>query len=104
MHKVVTSIWLKASQKLGFELVMPYKIRIAGSEKEVFAFVPGYGSPNGTLVELTYPPVYESDNDIKQWTETKQVFCSFVNAENFMVYDEPYFMSMLKDWGKFDLT
>jgi hypothetical protein len=59
---------VQSISKLGFELIMPYKIHIAGLEKKVFAFVPGYGSPNGTLIltRLHMKQTLTSSNGQKQ--------------------------------------
>ena len=43
----------KASQDLGFVIVSPYYIFLNGIIKEVFAFLPEYGTSKGTILELT---------------------------------------------------
>ena len=42
--------WIRASKELGFEIITPYLIETDSIRKSVFAFIPEYGSYNGTIV------------------------------------------------------
>ncbi|GGH32949.1 hypothetical protein FAZ19_23480 [Sphingobacterium alkalisoli] len=92
--------WQKAAYNFKFEIITPYFISVKGSEKEVFAFVPAYGSSNGTIIELTSPPEYNTDKEIMEWASDNDLFCSFINVDNLLEYDERYFVEILDDWIK----
>jgi hypothetical protein len=93
--------WVKASLFLFFKITTPYYIEINGSKKEVFAFLPEYGSPNGSIVCLISSPDFEIDNEVINWANENNLYYSFVNVENFQVYREDYFEEILEDWTKY---
>jgi hypothetical protein len=93
--------WQKASKNLFFEIITPYFIEINGIKKELFAFLPEYGSPNGTIICLTSPPHYETDSEIIQWSKENKFYYSFLNVEEFQEYDEECLNEILEDWMKY---
>ncbi len=93
--------WNEASEFFNFKMLAPYTLTINGVDKEVFAFIDGYGSPNGTLVNLTSEPDFEIDIEISEWAEKNNVFVSFINVDLFQSFDKNYFTEILKDWRKY---
>jgi hypothetical protein len=93
--------WQMAAQNLGFKIVTPYLISINGSQKEVFAFLPEYGSPNGAIIELTFAPEYKTDKSLIEWAIENNSFYSFINVDNVLEYDQEYFSEVLADWMKY---
>lgn len=94
--------WLKASLSLFFKLVTPYFVEINGNKREVFAFLPEYGSPIGTIICLTSSPKFETYPEIIQWAKENKIYCSFLNVEDFENYNENYFKDILEDWVKYE--
>lgn len=99
--EIARSNWNRASLKLFFKLITPYFADIDGDSYEIFAFLPEYGSINGAIICLTSAPLFETDNVIIRWAKRVEVFYSFVNVEDFQIYNEDYFREMLTDWVKF---
>jgi hypothetical protein len=93
--------WIKASLSLRFRLVTPYFVDVNGIKKEVFAFLPEYGSSNGVIICLTSAPDFETDRDIINWAKENKFFYSFINIESCQKYDEDYFRDALEDWVKY---
>uniref|UniRef100_UPI00404A1541 hypothetical protein n=1 Tax=Flavobacterium sp. TaxID=239 RepID=UPI00404A1541 len=93
--------WIKASVHFKFKIISPYAISQDDGIKEVFAFLPEYGSSNGMIVELIFPPEYHIDKALINWSKQNEKFYSFINIENFLEYDEIYFKEALEDWAKF---
>ncbi|WP_109831275.1 hypothetical protein [Reichenbachiella versicolor] len=98
MSKIIKETWQEASSKLSFEIIMPYKIESNDFEVEVFGFLPNYGSENGMLVEIMYPPYFEMDRNIIQWAKGNDCFYAFINADEYLKYDKNKFMEILEDW------
>jgi hypothetical protein len=98
--KKARNIWILASKRLGFEIISPYLIIINKTEIEVFAFLPHCGSRNGTIVELTSSPNFETDNRIIEWATVNEFFFSFINIDNCLQYNEAFFKETLEDWQK----
>jgi hypothetical protein len=94
-------VWLTASKIFGFKIITPYRIIVDGLEKEAFGFLPEYGTLKGTLVQLTSPPNFETDEDISKWAKENNFSCSFINIEMYLEYNEARFKDTLEDWGKF---
>jgi len=94
--------WLKASNKLKFKIFTPYSFYFKGIKKEVFAFLPNYGSSNGIIVELTSSPEYEIDKEIIEWAKANNCCYSFVNIENCLYYSEFFFKETIEDWMKYE--
>jgi hypothetical protein len=93
--------WIKASLHFKFKIISPYTIFQDDEIKEVFAFLPEYGSSNGMIVELIFPPEYHIDKALIEWSKQTKTIYSFINIENFLVYNEIYFREVLEDWAKF---
>jgi hypothetical protein len=90
--------WLQASETLNFKIITPYFLEINGKKKEIFAFLPEYGSSNGMIIGLASQ--YE-DKEIRNWSTKHACYCSFIYVENHLVYNENIFRDSLEDWGKF---
>lgn len=90
--------WERASEELHFEIESPYYISVDGVKKEVFACVYGYGSSNGTIVELMQPPSFEVDKEVILWAKKNAFFYSFINIDSITDYSVDYFTDILEDW------
>ncbi len=98
---VITKIrenWLLASEEFAFKILTPYQILIDDKERNVFAFLPDYGSDNGMVIELIYPPEFNTDKEIIEWSRKNGCFFSFINAESYSEYEKALFGETLKDW------
>jgi hypothetical protein len=93
--------WLKAAEVFDIEILIPYSLSINGMDKEIFAYISGYGSPNGTIICLMSGPNWEIDNEISSWAKDNNIFYSCLNVELFQNYDKKHFIELLKDWKKF---
>ncbi len=94
----VRSYWLLASKNLNFEIVTPFTVTINNKKREVFAYLPKYGSKNGMIIELIGPPEYATDKEVIIWARQKGYFSSFMNIEDFKVYNESNYIDALRDW------
>ena len=93
--------WIKAGEVFDFEILTPITLTINGADKEIFAYIDGYGSENGTIIELIGPPDYQGDNDaIHKWSIENNYFLSFINIEIYQTFDKKNFSETLKDWGR----
>ncbi|GHV57996.1 hypothetical protein FACS1894182_08450 [Bacteroidia bacterium] len=90
--------WLQASKILDFKIATPYFLKLNGIQKEVFAFLPEYGSSNGMIIGLASQ--YE-DKDIRNWAMKHDCYYSFIYPESHLVYDKNIFSDSLDDWGKY---
>jgi hypothetical protein len=91
--------WQRASMDLSFKIVSPFYLKINGKEKEVFAFLPEYGTPKGVLVALTCSPNFNTDTEIINFATANGFFYSFINVDTCLKYDERYFKEILADWS-----
>ncbi|HSZ34650.1 MAG TPA: hypothetical protein VK772_15145 [Puia sp.] len=96
--EIARNNWIKASGELGFKIITPFEILIEKSEKEVFAYLPEYGSLNGAIFELFTSSDFKIDDRIKDWAVSNNCFYSFCSIESFLEYDVVYFREILKDW------
>ena len=92
--------WIKASKELEFKIISPYYILVDGRKQEVFAFLPEYGSVNGTLVFLMCPSDFKSSY-LSKWARRNKIFYSYLNVDELLEYDQRTFREALKDWRKF---
>ena len=68
----------------------------------VFGYIEKYGSENGVVICLTYPPDYPTNQEVKNWCDQRGCFCSFISIEPLLEkYKSSYFREMLRDWGKY---
>ena len=96
--EIARNNWIKASNELGFKIITPFEILTEEKEREVFAYLPEYGSTNGVVVELFKSPDCKTDDAIRNWARSNNCFISFCNIEDFLEYDVAYFREVLKDW------
>jgi hypothetical protein len=94
--------WIKASGILNFKIITPYFILVNGNAKEVFMFLPEYGSRNGLIADLIFPPEFEIDKEIRAWAKENKCFCSFMYIEGQLSYNEKDIQDALDDWMKYD--
>ena len=82
--------WLEASVDLNFELITPYLVEIGGKIKDLFAYLPQYGSPNGMIVVLTTCPDYRIDESIVKFAKEHEYFYSFIEVSDFLEYNRDH--------------
>jgi hypothetical protein len=93
--------WMKASKELGFNIISPYSV-IENDKKYVFfAFIPKYGSPNGTIIDLIFAPTYETNNKMIEIANNIGSFYSFINIDSVINYNREHFLDIIEDWGKY---
>jgi hypothetical protein len=98
----IREAWIKAAEVFDFEILTPITLTINGVDKEIFAYLDGYGSENGTIIQLIGPPDYQDeDTVISKWSKENKYFCSLINVEVYQTFDKKLFNETLKDWGKF---
>jgi len=95
--EIARNNWLKAADELSFNFTTPFEILIENVEKEVFGYLPDYGSSNGTIVELMEGP-QKIDITLSNWAKENKIFLSYCNIDTFLEYNVSYFREILKDW------
>ena len=93
--------WLKASDELGFNIISPYSVIEGSKEYIFFAFIPKYGSPNGTIIDLIFAPTYEKNKKMIEIANDMKCFYSFINIDFFLDYNPECFLDVIEDWGKY---
>lgn len=92
-------VWIKASQILDFKLITPYEFTLNGSTTEVFGLVPDYGTENGMLIGLTSGPEFYADEVVIQIANSINCGISFLNIEDFLIFNKSIFLELLSDWS-----
>lgn len=101
-HLKVRNIWENASKDFNFKFISPFEINIGNSNIiTIFGHISGYGSVNGTLIEIISPPEFNIDKRISEYAKENNFYYSFINEEFFKFYDYDYFKGILDDWGKY---
>jgi hypothetical protein len=93
--------WLKASNELGFDIISPYTVTKDNKKYCFFAFIPKYGSPQGTLIDLIFSPLYKTNNKMKAIANAVGCFHSFINIDIYIDYNKERFLDTIEDWGKY---
>jgi hypothetical protein len=71
--EIVRNNWLKASKEFGFKIITPCFFMLNEVKKEVFAFLPEYGSLNGMIIDLIID--YEMNDKIRDFALSNSYFC-----------------------------
>ena len=88
--------FLKASQEFNFEFITPAEL---GDGISAFGYISGYGSANGAVVDLLFPPHYHRNQELYNWCNENNYFFSSLFIEPLIgEYDRAYFRHMLRDW------
>ena len=90
-------IILKASLELDFRIICPYYYLYNNDNIEIFAYLPEFGSPKGTLVDLIFPPKYETNKIIINIAKKMNCHYSFLNINEIQKFDKNYFIEFLND-------
>jgi hypothetical protein len=98
---IVRKNWMKASDELGFNIISPYYIIKDNKKYVFFAFIPQYGSPQGTLIDLIFSPMYETNNKMREIANELGCFHSFINIDAYIDYNRNHFLETIEDWGKY---
>jgi hypothetical protein len=93
--------WMKASDELGFKFISPYSVTEDNKEYVFFAFIPKYGSPKGTIIDLIFAPAYEMSNKTIEIANANGCLYSFINIDSIIDYNREYFLDIIEDWGKY---
>lgn len=86
---------------LGVKIISPYIINREFENLDCFAYIPDFGSTNGTVVGLTSSPNYFLDEATIAFCKKEKIFYSFINTERLKNYDIEKMKEMLVDWGYF---
>jgi hypothetical protein len=95
--EIARNNWLKAAEELNFKFITPFEILFENVEKEVFGYLPDYGSSNGAIVEM-WESGQLTDCKLSDWAKENNVFLSFCSIETFLEYNVVHFRDILKDW------
>ena len=87
---------IAVSGELGVELISPYYIQEI--DKTVFAFLPHAGSEKGMYLETTFPPDYELDEKLIDYSKRQGLFYSFMNVDLFYKCDKNILLEAFEDW------
>ncbi len=88
-----------AAKEFGFVFHSPFALTDSLS---AFGYIENYGSKNGTVICLTSPPDFPTDQVVIDWCKQMEYFVSFVNIEPLLTeYKASYFRETLRDWGRF---
>ena len=81
---------LTASSELRFQIITPFKINFNGTPKEIFALIPEYGSPSGTIIELISSPKFNIDLNLKNWATLNKYYFSSINIDCILDYNKDF--------------
>ncbi len=95
--------WITASNEIGFKIITPYVLPRTEISVEIFAFLPEYGSPYGTIIELTSPPEYNCNVLVSEWASFNKLFFSCINIYSILTYRKDFFQETLLDWGNYNI-
>ncbi len=88
-----------AARDLGFSFISP---AVLTDSLSAFAYLPDYGSPNGTVICLTSSSERHAYHDVISWCQENGFFWSVLSIEPLLgEYHAAYFREMLRDWGRF---
>ena len=91
--------WREASVALGIEVVAPYILRVGPRRVKCIAYVAHFGGPNGIVIGPSWPPDFQTDEDLVQCAKSRDLCYSFLNLEVYRNYDAETFREALRDWG-----
>ena len=98
-EKIAREKFELAANDFDFVFHSPYALTETLS---VFGYIENYGSKNGTVICLTSPPGFPTDQFVIDWCKQMECFVSFISIEPLLgEYKAPYFREMLRDWGKY---
>jgi hypothetical protein len=93
--------WHLMSNELHFDIVSPFILEYDGHKLECFAFLPKFGSKNGMIIDLIFPPEYATNKQISNACKRLGLYCSFINYESYAGAQTETFCETLNDWGYF---
>jgi hypothetical protein len=93
--------WEDARDELGISLITPHRIKSGGQNIKCVAFLPDFGSVNGVLVGVAFPPLFNTSRKLIRAAESLKAHCAFLNPEIYMRFDIDNFVDLLLDWGFF---
>ena len=97
--QAVQKIFELAANEFGFVFHSPF---VLSDNLSVFGYIENYGSKNGAVICLTYPPDFPTNQEVLDLCKQMERFVSFLNIESLLgEYSSSYFGEMLQDWGKY---
>jgi hypothetical protein len=51
------------------------------------------------VVDVCRGPDYETDSAVRKYAEMQSMYCSFVNADRYDVFELELFVETFSDWG-----
>ena len=98
-EKIAREKFELAANDFDFVFHSPYALTETLS---VFGYIENYGSKNGTVICLTSPPSFLTDQFVIDWCKQMECFVSFISIEPLLrEYKSSYFREMLRDLGKY---
>jgi hypothetical protein len=99
MADLLIAAWQRAATDLGIEVTAPFFVDSARGESDVecVAYVPHFGSENGTIVIARTSPLEPLHSIVR----ARGIFLSILDEDSYEVYDRELFVETLNDWGWF---
>jgi hypothetical protein len=94
-------VWRKVSKELNIEINAPYKLDGKDGSFDCVAMLPEFGSQNGIVLLLTFPPDFVTDSNVASTAEKCGLSYSYLNSEDYMEYNKDVILEALSDWGFF---
>jgi hypothetical protein len=95
----IINVWKQAAKVLAITIEAPFSFTSGGKVFDCIAFLPDFGSENGMVIDGITGPNFDTQEGLQSATSEKGWFISFVNMEEYSVFDEKMFKETLADWG-----
>ena len=92
----VCEAWSAASVDLSIEIITPFTLVENDHRYECIAYVPHFGSPNGTLVMSM-----DGCREIVKAGMARGYYVCMINADEYRHYERQHFIDVLNDWRYF---
>ena len=97
-----TPMWKITSENQGTGMTSQASKIMLNVKFPDYRYIENYGSKNGTVICLTSPPDFPTDQFVIDWCKQMECFVSFISIEPLLgEYKASYFREMLRDWGKY---
>jgi len=100
-ERVVSNVWKKAGELLGINVQAPYVLNVCDRSYVCLAFLPQFGGSNGIILRGTEGPSFEVDEQFIADAKSQGFNWSYLNLDEYSVYDEEHIKEALDDWGKY---
>jgi hypothetical protein len=97
---MAANAWSAAANDLGIRATAPFRIPTDTSgERFAAAYLPDFGSMQGTIVDWGFRPDFSGDNEVRRFAEENSMYYSIVSFDRYRSYDRDMFLEALSDWG-----